>query len=46
MREKLVKLSKPLLLACMAFDVWFTCQGVCIFFLGEYEHPSKTMKIS
>ncbi len=41
MKEKLLKLSKPLLLACMALDVWFTCESVCILFLGEYEHPRK-----
>ncbi len=41
MKEKLLKLSKPLLLACMALDVWFGCEGVCILFFGEYEHPRK-----
>lgn len=39
MKEKLIMLSKPLLLACMAFDIWFTCNFTSILFLGEYEHP-------
>lgn len=44
MKEKLLKLSKPLLLACMALDVWVRCETVCILFFGEYEHPQKTLK--
>lgn len=41
MKEKLLKLSKPLLLACMALDIWFTCDIASVLFLGEYEHPKK-----
>lgn len=41
MKEKLMKLTKPLLLACMAFDFWVRCESACILFLGEYEHPRK-----
>ncbi len=44
MKEKLLRLSKPLLLACMALDVWITFGGVSIIFLGEYEHPKKETK--
>ena len=44
MKEKLLKWSKPLLLACMAFDWWFTCEIASILFFGEYEHPKKTEK--
>lgn len=43
MKEKLLKLSKPLLLACMALDIWVTCDLVSVFFFGEYEHPQKQM---
>ena len=39
MKEKLLKLSKPLLLGCMALDIWFTCNSASIVFLGEYVHP-------
>ena len=42
MKEKLLKLSKPLLLACMALDIWVYVDGVSILFFGEYEHPKKT----
>ncbi len=41
MKEKLLKLSKPLLLACMALDIWFTCDVASVLFFGEYEHPQK-----
>lgn len=41
MKEKLLKLSKPLLLACMAFDIWITCGITSMIFFGEYEHPHK-----
>ena len=42
MKEKLIRLSRPLLVACMALDIWFTCSLPCILFLGEYEHPKKS----
>ncbi len=41
MKEKLLKLSKPLLLACMAFDIWVIVDGVSILFFGEYEPPQR-----
>ncbi len=41
MKEKLLKLSKPLLVACMALDIWFTCDVASVFFFGEYNHPRK-----
>lgn len=41
MKEKLLKWSKPLMLACMAFDFWLTCDLVSALFFGEYEHPKK-----
>lgn len=41
MKEKLLKWSKPLLLSCMALDIWFTCSLVSALFLGEYEHPQE-----
>ncbi|MCI9334334.1 MAG: hypothetical protein HFI98_06210 [Lachnospiraceae bacterium] len=44
MKEKLLKLSKSLLLGCMALDIWFTCSLTSLLFLGEYEHPKKTEK--
>lgn len=39
MKEKLLKWSKPLMLACMALDIWLTFDGVSIVFFGEYSHP-------
>ncbi len=44
MKEKLLKLSKPLLLGCMALDIWFTCYSASIVFLGEYAHPQISDK--
>lgn len=42
MKEKLLKLSKPLMLACMALDIWITCDLPSIVFFGEYKHPEQT----
>ena len=41
MKEKLLKWSKPLMLACMALDIWVTVDVASVFFFGEYEHPKK-----
>lgn len=41
MKEKLLKLSKPLMLACMALDIWLTCDLASALFFGEIEHPKK-----
>lgn len=41
MKEKLVKFTKPLLMACMALDVWFTIGIASMVFFGEYEHPKN-----
>lgn len=41
MKEKLLKWSKPLMLACMALDVWITCDLASLIFFGEYKHPQK-----
>ncbi len=39
MKEKLVRLTKPLLLACMALEVWFTFGAASIILFGEYAPP-------
>ncbi len=44
MREKLVKFSKPLLLACTALEVWITIGIASTFFFGEYEPPKKPVE--
>lgn len=41
MKEKLLKWSKPLMLACMALDIWLSCELTSLLFFGEYEHPQK-----
>lgn len=41
MKAKLVKITKPLLMACIAFDVWFTFDIASAIFFGEYEHPKN-----
>lgn len=41
MKEKLVKLTKPLLLAAMALEVIFTFDIASIIFFGEYEYPKN-----
>lgn len=44
MKEKLLKLSKPLMLACMALDIWLTCDLASMLFFGEFEHPQKSFE--
>lgn len=41
MKEKFVKWSRPLLTACMALGLTFTCSIASMIFFGEYEYPSK-----
>ncbi len=41
MKEKLVRLTKPLLLACVALDIWITIDLPSILLFGEYEPPKK-----
>lgn len=42
MKEKLLKLSKPLLAACMALGAWMTCDITSMIFFGEYEYPKNS----
>lgn len=39
MKEKIVKLTKPLLLGCMALSFWATFDIASMVFFGEYEYP-------
>lgn len=41
MKEKLIKLSKPLLLACMTWGVWVSFDIASAIFFGEYEYPEE-----
>lgn len=41
MKEKLVKLTKPLLVACMALEIWVTIGISSMLFFGEYEPPKN-----
>ncbi|MGN0365341.1 MAG: hypothetical protein ACI4E5_05300 [Suilimivivens sp.] len=41
MKEKIVKLTKPLLLGCMALSMWVTIDFTSIIFFGEYEYPKE-----
>lgn len=42
MKEKLLKWSKPLMLACMALDIWISCGLASMIFFGEYEPPKPS----
>lgn len=39
MKGKLVRLSKPLLTACMALGLWMGCDITSLILFGEYEYP-------
>ena len=41
MKNWLVKISKPLLTAAMAFGFWVSFDITSIIFFGEYEYPTK-----
>lgn len=41
MKEKLVRLTKPLLVTCMALGAWISCDLTSIIFFGEYEYPEE-----
>lgn len=41
MKEKLVKLTKPLLVACMALEIWLSFDIASMILFGEYEPPKK-----
>lgn len=42
MKEKFLKLTKPLLVACMALEIFINCYSPSILFFGEYEPPAKS----
>lgn len=44
MKEKFVKLTKPLLVAAMALEIWVTFDITSILFFGEYEPPKKPLE--
>lgn len=41
MKEKLIKLSRPLLLTCMALGAWVSFDIASAIFFGEYEYPEE-----
>lgn len=41
MKEKFVRLTKPLLATCMALGIWIGCDMTSIIFFGEYEFPQS-----
>lgn len=41
MKEKFVKLTKPLLMGCMALGMILTFDIASIIFFGEYEYPQN-----
>lgn len=41
MKNWLVKISKPLLTAAMAFGLWVGVGITSIIFFGEYEYPTE-----
>ena len=41
MKEKLIRLSKPLLLACMSWGAWVSFDITSAIFFGEYEYPEE-----
>lgn len=44
MKEKLVKFTKPLLLACTALEIWITIGIASALFFGEYEPPKNPIE--
>lgn len=44
MKEKFVKLTKPLLLTSMALSYWVTIGITSIILFGEYEPPKKPIE--
>lgn len=41
MKEKLIRLTKPLLLACMFWGAWVSFDIASAIFFGEYEYPEE-----
>lgn len=41
MKEKLIKLSKPLLVTCIALSTWVSFDIASIILFGEYEYPEE-----
>lgn len=41
MKEKLIKLTKPLLAACMMWGAWVSVDIASILFFGECEYPEE-----
>ena len=44
MKEKFVKLTKPLLLACTALEIWVSFGIASIILFGEYEPPKEPVE--
>lgn len=41
MKERLIRLTKPLLVGCMALGAWVSFDLTSIIFFGEYEYPEE-----
>ena len=41
MKQKLIALAQPLLIACLGFAGWVGSDVVSVFFLGEYSYPTE-----
>lgn len=41
MKQKLIALSKPLMIACLGFAGWIGCDVVSLILLGEYPYPME-----
>lgn len=39
MRERLIRLARPLLMGCMALGAWVSFDIASAIFFGEYEYP-------
>ncbi len=41
MKERLIRLARPLLVGCMALGAWMSFDITSIIFFGEYEYPME-----
>lgn len=39
MKERLIRLARPLLVGCMALGAWMSFDITSVIFFGEYEYP-------
>lgn len=41
MKQKLIALAQPLMIACLGFAGWIGCDLASLFLLGEYPYPTE-----